>query len=362
MKLTKSLFLAFAGLGLFACSNEDVTDGGNNLLGNGAVEVKIVSPNDFSRTVAGSTDGKVKVEGEITVKLTYDNGKTKTVNIDPTQTTTAKFWDITNPQTVEAYVNDGNLVTTSTNITNPSSPNMQALPVAIPAYGLTEDINLNGKTDTNEGKTYEMYAATVNMTIPVARLEVSGITHVKHPYAEGEGEDGYKEESCKYEVLTIDGIYLDKLYVTQDAVKSNTVTDYHYPEAGGVPTPILWEEIPDSPSFLTEGAKWPAEEGQVYAFNFFPGKEIPILKIYFANATATDDQNPVSQPRYAVIKSYNGDPDFQFKAGTIYRLKDVQLADKNILGDEEGNTLFGVDVTVTEASWDVIDVSGEWTE
>lgn len=26
MKLSKSLFLAFAGLGLFACSNEDVTD------------------------------------------------------------------------------------------------------------------------------------------------------------------------------------------------------------------------------------------------------------------------------------------------------------------------------------------------
>lgn len=28
MKISKSLFLAFAGLGLFACSNEDVTENG----------------------------------------------------------------------------------------------------------------------------------------------------------------------------------------------------------------------------------------------------------------------------------------------------------------------------------------------
>lgn len=358
MKLTKSLFLAFAGLGLFACSNEEVADnGGNNLLGNGAVEVKIVAPNDFSRTQAGSPDGEVKVGGEITVKLTYDNGKIKTVNIDPEVTTTAKFWDITNPQTVEAYVNDGNLVDESTEISKTSSPNMQALPTAIPAYGSTKDIKFNGKTDVNDGKTYEMYAATVNMAIPVARLEVSGIKHVQHPYT----DESYNEESCKYATLTIDGIYLDKLYVTQDAVESNTVTDYHFPQAGEIPTPILWEEIPSS-SFLAEGAKWPAGENEVYAFNFFPGNQIPVLKIYFKNATAVDEQNPVSQPRYAVIKSYNGDPNFEFKAGTIYRLKDVQLADKNILGDEEGNTLFGVDVTVTEASWSVVDVSGEWTE
>lgn len=357
MKLSKGLFLAFAGLGLFACSNEEVVDnGGNNLLGNGAVEVTIVAPNDFSRTQAGSSDGEVKVGGEITVKLTYDNNKTKTVTINPAKTTTAKFWDITNPQTVEAYVNAGNLVTKSTEI-NSTSPEMQALPTEIPAYGSTNDINFKGETAVNDGKTYEMYAATVNMAIPVARLEVSGIKHVQHPYT----DESYKEESCKYATLTIDGIYLDKLYVTQDAVESNTVTDYHYPQAEEIPTPILWEEITSS-SFLEEGTKWPAEENQVYAFNFFPGTQIPVLKIYFENATAKDEQNPVSQPRYAVIKSYNGNPNFEFKAGTIYRLKDVQLADKNILGDEEGNTLFGVDVTVTEASWSVLDVNGQWTE
>lgn len=40
MKLTKSLFLAFAGLGLFACSNEDVTTGVDNS-GNNSIVIKL---------------------------------------------------------------------------------------------------------------------------------------------------------------------------------------------------------------------------------------------------------------------------------------------------------------------------------
>lgn len=54
MKLTKSLFLAFAGLGLFACSNEDVTDNGG-VQGNATVTVTI---NDvISRMVTDPTTG-----------------------------------------------------------------------------------------------------------------------------------------------------------------------------------------------------------------------------------------------------------------------------------------------------------------
>ena len=86
------------------------------------------------------------------------------------------------------------------------------------------------------------------------------------------------------------------------------------------------------------------------------------MKIYFANATASDDQNPVSEPRYAVIKSYNGNTNFIFEKGKIYRITNVTLDDKNIIGDEEGNTLYGVDVTVEEAAWDVQTISAEWEE
>ena len=40
MKISKSLFLAFAGLGLFACSNEDATTGVDNS-GNNSIVIKL---------------------------------------------------------------------------------------------------------------------------------------------------------------------------------------------------------------------------------------------------------------------------------------------------------------------------------
>lgn len=366
MKTTKGLFLALASLGMFACSNEEVVNEmSGNLDGEGVVTVKIVAPNALGRSLVnatgGNNGGNVTVEGSITVKLTYGDNQSKTETIE-TATGDAhediKFWGIKDPKKIEAYTNDGNLVLTTTEISS-ASPNMQAIPTEIPAYGSSTTFKLNGTTETNDGKKYEMYEATVQMSIPVARLEVSGIKHATHP------DNG--EASCKYKELTIDGIYLDKLYTTQSAVTAGTVTDYCYPaitEGTTVPAPILWDAITTPNDFLAPDAVWPAEEtNKAYAWNFFPGSQMPILKIYFATATASDDTNPVSEPRYAIIKSYNGDTNYQFEAGKIYRITGVTLNDKNIIGDEEGNTEFGVDVTVTEAQWTVVDLTGnEWME
>ena len=80
MKLSKSLFLAFAGLGLFACSNEDVTD--NQFPeGLGAVTVKLVNPS-LSRAITTPTDGTagsttIPIEGYITVSLYESSDLTK---------------------------------------------------------------------------------------------------------------------------------------------------------------------------------------------------------------------------------------------------------------------------------------------
>lgn len=371
MKTTKGLFLALASVGLFACSNEDVvTEMGNNLNGEGVVTVKIVSPNVSGRSLVdatgGANDSKVTVEGQITVKLTAESGpQTATVDLTANGGThqDVKFWGVKNPQKIEAYINDGEKVESTTSIDNALAPAMQAMPKSIPAYGSSTEFKLNGTTENNDGKKYEMYSATVKMSIPVARLEVSGIKHASHPH------EGDSDGQCKYSKLTIDGIYLDKLYTTQQAATDGTVTDYCYPaieEEPAVPAPILWDAITTPNNFMDYDAQWPAqsEEGakQAYAWNFFPGDQMPILKIYFAEATASDDQNPVSEPRYAIIKSYNSDTNFKFEAGKIYRITDVSLKDKNIIGDEEGNTEFGVDVTVTEAQWTVVDTTGEWVE
>jgi hypothetical protein len=364
MRLTKSLLWAFAGLGMFACSSEDVVPEGGDMSGNGVVEVKIVAPNDFTRSLENATTGdnnsNVKVKGTLTIKLTATEGSDEeVVQLDGSGTPiNVKFWGVKNPQKVEAYINDGEKVTGTTSIVNLSAPNMQAMPEAIPAYGETSVIKLSGKTEEGEdGKKYEMYNATVTMSIPVARLEISGITHVDHASGDNGGEN-----ACKYKELSINGIYLDKVLATKGAT---SVTDYCYPapEDGSIAAPILWDAISTPNDFLVKGAEWPAADiaAKAYAYNFYPSAgEQPIVKIYFANAISSDENNPVSKPRYAMIETYNGRDDFKFEAGHIYRITKVTLLDKNIIGDEEGNTTYGVDVTVTEAEWSVTDLNPTW--
>lgn len=350
MKLNKFFMLGMVGLAFAACSNEEEV--GNNLSGNGVVEVKIVAPSTKSLVdgTTGNNEDKVQVTGEITVELTAGTGSQSTTIIADGKTHTVKFYGVKAPSLIEAYINDGkNKAKGTTNITD-----LQMLPANIPAYGSTGDFNLTGTVEEYNGKKYEMYEASVTMQIPVARLEVSGIKHATHS-VEGDPE----EATCKYETLTIDGIYLDKVKMTSESPAG----DYAMPagEDGTPALPILGDVIVGSESFLTPSTVWPKEEGKVYAYNFYTGT-MPILKIYFADATAKDEDNPVSKPRYAVIKSYNGQENFNFQAGHIYRIKDVTLKDKNIIGDEEGNPLYGVDVTVVEAQWTITDITGEWVE
>ena len=355
MKMNKFFMLGLAGLAFAACNNDEEMTG-NNLSGNGVVEVKIIAP--VTRTLGAATPGTagvdqievVPTDGKIHVKLTAGTGE-YTKEVAPGET--AKFYGVKNPTKVEAWVNSGDTKALgTTKITDLQS----IAPKDYPAYGSSDEITLSGKTEMNDGTNYEMYEATVTMELPVARLEVSGIKHVTHPT-----ED---ETSCKYKTLTIDGIYLDKISLTD----GGEIVDYHMPavgeegEDGYIPAPVLWDEIP-SASFLGGGV-WPAvaDPAQCYYYYFYPNAKMPILKIYFANATASTEGDIISQPRYAVIKSYNGQTNFQFEKGTIYRITNVILADKNIIGDEEGNTLYGVDVTVEEAAWNIADLTAEWVE
>lgn len=368
MKLTKNLFWAFAGLGLVACSGEEIVPQGSDMDGNAVVEVTIAAPNDFNRSlVAGTTGanaGKIKVNGTLTIKLETASGATQSVDIPLNDqsargTITHKFWGVKDPTKVTAYINDGDKVNNDTEINSLSAPNMQAEPEDIPAYGESTTFKLSGKTEVNseDGKTYEMYDANVVMKIPVARLEVSNIKHVDKTTG-----------TCKYSALSIDGIYLDKLLATKG---STSVTDYCYPAVYGgedgqtviIPAPVLWDQIAAPNDFMDYAAKWPVAEGQAFAYNFYPSEgQQPILKIYFKNATSSDPNNIVAQPRYAMVKTYNGQEDFKFEAGKIYRITSVNLNDDNIIGDEEGNTLYGVNVNVEEAEWTIADISAEWTE
>ena len=389
MKLTKSLFLAFAGLGLFACSNEEVAEN-QYPEGVGAVSIKIVSP-DMSRTSNATTGNKtvaVEPQGDVTIKLTADKGG-NTITLSQEEWKNGKtvtFWNVETPRSVTVTMNGGVESYDNINIKG-DTPELQVLPAAIPVYGSTTTFTATtntGSPDIDSGyeagaqagdqnKKYQIWTASVNLEIPVARLEVSGITHVTHT--------GVDPDKCKYATLTIDGVYLDNVKPTNSASR----TDYQF-IGEGVGTgaeAILREEIKGSPSFL-DASVWPAEPEQAYAFNFYGASEDeksaaeakedaaeksaaiqalnPKFKIYFA--TATGSSQPVTQPRFAMITKYkDGDGnEIVLQNGKIYRITEAELTDENIIGDEGGNTLYGITVTVVEAAWTPVDIEADWAE
>ena len=76
MKISKSLFLAFAGLGLFACSNEDVTENGG-IQGVADVTVKIDLPGlTGSRAVGAYTSSEAVNPDYISITLDAAQGGT----------------------------------------------------------------------------------------------------------------------------------------------------------------------------------------------------------------------------------------------------------------------------------------------
>lgn len=395
MKISKSLFLAFAGLGLFACSNEDVTEINQFPEGSGAVSVKLVNPTSLSRTSdktpgdAGTTT--ISITGKLIVSLYEETDLTKvaqTLTIDASSVnndTELTFWNVTKPGKITVSINGGASDYTSTAI---NGDGMQNAPAGIPAYGETTEFTLTDKTgspniandndaDTgnkqeqgadegDQNKVYQKYSASVTMAIPVARLEVSGLTHVD------------KGTTCAYTTLAIKGVYMDSLY-TQGGTYSTTdnkysigsnLVDYCWGKNNGLgtgETAILREEIAGEASersFLGSSI-WPKENDKAYAFNFYAGNENPVFKIYFDTSESSDDNSPLPAPRYAMITKYvnaNGGGDVTFENGKIYRIISAELEDKNIIGDEGGNTSYGVVVTVKEATWSLVDVNAVWAE
>lgn len=397
MKLTKSLFLAFAGLGLFACSNEDVADnGGAQFKGNGAVAVKIVSPDLLTRNAGGATTGdagsSVAITGDLVVTLT---GKTLDAEGNPTvpyeqsitidaeklksaseeSATILKFWNIAIPEKLTASINGGVADYKSVDL---SSPSMQVAAANVPAYGETtsftkksdtegqspilgedndakEDGTEQGAEDGDATKVYEMYEASVTMAIPVARLEVSNITHVKHA--------GTDEDQCIYTELKADGAYLDG-YTTQGSEYKGTsfpnsvgiAGDFSFDGIHGTGAKSgLIDELEEPLSFMAEQTL----DGP-FTYNFYANGTNPVFKLYFGTAKGTN----IIEPRYAMVTKYKDADGHEvtFQNGHIYRILSATLYDKNIIGDEGGNTLFGVEVTVEEATWTLHTIEADWAE
>ena len=397
MKMNKFFMLGLAGLAFTACSNEE--DAVNNSFpdGTGVVSVKLINP-ALTRTITDPTPGTagtttIAIKGDLVVSLyeasdvtagTPNVGatpKTITINADDVSSSTElKFWNVTKPGLITVSINGGQKSYASTAIETSA---LQSKPEFIPAYGETTGFTLTGDTDSpvitndditeegavegNQNKTYQLYTASVNMAIPVARLEVSGIIHVDD-----------EEATCEYTTLTIAGAYMDNLYTQGGTYSEN---DDRYSAATG-PQDYCWDVNGDDEgnslgtgidavlkdaisgteserSFLT--GTWPAG-GDAFAYNFYAGTENPVFKIYFDTSVGADSSNPKPAPRFAMVKQYIDaeGSEVTFENGKIYRITKAELADGNIIGVEGGNTLYGVVVTVTEATWSIVDIDAVW--
>lgn len=386
MKINKLFMLGLAGLAFTACSSdEDVTTQSKLPAGNGAVTINITSPELTRATEAGTTANTVDVTGPVTITLEATTGG-NTITLTQEQlaaNSKVTFWNVENPTKVTVSMNGGKASYEA------DAPTVfTQAPAAIPAYGETSAFTLTSNTGsptvggsdhetganadgTDDSKVYQLYTATVQLAIPVARLEVSGIQHVV-------SADGHLADDCAYQTLTIAGVYLDNVYATGSGVTYSNgsfpcvsgiaPTDYSYDGTHGTGIAAILKDVATSTDFLAVDGVWPTA-GNAYSYYFFGAdgvNNMPKFKIYFDTSVAKDADHPLPAPRYAMITKYkktaeNGGGEItQFVPGHIYRIISAKLTDDNIVGDEDGNTLYGVEVTVEEATWTVETIEADW--
>lgn len=395
MKMNKFLMLGIAGLAFAACSNEE--DATSNLFpeGTGAVTIKIAAPT-VTKAIAPGHSADVTVVpaagSNVTITLTGSSSYSETITLSADQWDTQKevtFWNVETPQSVTVVMNGGKKTYTASDLVETAA--LQAVE-NVPAYGETDDFTLTvntGSPTANDpyeagadaddvNKTYQLYEATVTMAIPMARLEVSGIKHVRADVG-----NAHAETDCKYQTLTIAGVYLDNVIAngagvaytegTGFSVASGTPADYSFDGTHGTGITAVLKNAATEANFGGTDFKandnvWPAT-GNVFGYNFFGATgagNLPKFKIYFDASTAKDSQSPLPAPRYAMITKYWNEGKTQeitsFEPGHIYRITSALLDDENIIGDEGGNTLYGVEVTVTEATWEVETITADWAE
>lgn len=366
MKLTKSLFmLCAAGLSLCACNSDDKLQVPE---GPGMIEVKIGSP-----ATRANTGDKINISGTITITLTQKNGgPTLTQNVTVTNGTVdprqqvVKFWNV-DPLKVTASINGGIDSYSTTLITqsdeNATGGDLQADPADIPAYGETETFTLTGTMkptggenaesgykDGDASKTFQKYTAEVQMAIPVARLEVGAISHEAHTAA---------DDDCFFKNLKIKGVYLDNTstsgYGGTYSKSSSAYSVVGSENYNGIDAAILKKTV-DAPTDATFAES---------AFNFYATSGTPTFKVYFSSADFAAGGNDQNREAWAMVKKYKkntGEEITAFENGKVYIIEDITITDEYILGDEENDAVYGVEVTVKEAVWTVQLTSVEWVQ
>lgn len=379
MKISKSLFLAFAGLGLFACSNEDVTEGG--VQGNSSVTVKVNLPQLLteSRSGEGIAAGKetagttgdqtpVVIGGKgVTVTLYAASGTTEeTLSMDGSSTLTGSFTfqNVRTPQRVEVSVNGGT-------VTDLSIDQINEAGLAAPLYATSSDFQAG-----EDGKSYTI---SVTPQPRYARLELSGITH----------DTDHGTGSCIFKKAKLAGLFLDNVWVTEKSADgmvnvANNAGIWDNIKKADYASPT-WSAI--DADFFAASATWPVA-GNCYAYSLFGETQLPSV-VFVLDGTTLQFNDGVQMAGYtsgadlyarvSTFKinkpadwdqkkeeyktKYGVDDNGQFisfKAGNIYQISDIAIPDKAWGTTPGGGTDVSVTATVNVLPWTVVEGTVEW--
>lgn len=372
MKTLKSLFMLCAGLSFCACSSDNEPQFPE---GTGAVTVKIVPPQTRADDASATADEQV-VNGDIKLILTHNSGVTEERTItysdgSYTGTNVTKdgdelavvFYNVVNPTKLTASMNGGVVSYDAVSIVE-TEPAMQATPESIPVYGETATFVKSGSVINDGNKDYVEYTASIQLQIPVARLEIQvGV---------GNSFDGFSS-------VSLAGAYLDKVKPTD----AGAVTDYYLQydnsqtkKADGTDEDayaILCDNYMTAEATLGNEAKvlhgtgavsvLPAEN-KYYAYNFYAGTN-PEFKLCL-KVVGSDAQNPIPGIQYAIVNEFldSSSAAVTFEAGKIYRVTNLTLNGTNIQVDESGAELqYALTATVEQAKWTVVtNVNGSWAQ
>lgn len=327
MKISKYFMVAAASIMMFGCAKND--ENKPNLADEGpvALTINIADPQLGSKAAVPGTTATELDYDEIEVKLEATSGGFDWTTINVTDlkegeadgTKTYTFYNIVGATNIEVRINADN------------DTDYDALETykgiaaeAIPVHGSSSEFTYTGEAVENEGLSYNLYETEVNVTIPVARLEFSGITHETH----AGGND-----VCMYS-----SIEFDKIEILEDASL----------EA------LLSETFEPALDFRT--GSYPTEANHCYAFNILPDETpMPMVRFGF-----TVDGN---ETRYAVVKAFKdgegGNID-TFEAGKIYQVKNMVITDENLTPDPSGNTTVAVEVIVKVQEWSIVNTTVEF--
>lgn len=324
MKLSEGLFLAFAGLGLFACSNEDVTEnGGDNQTASVVIKLDGVGS---SRAVGDATTGSDGEGNEITLsdgKILFTDGTTILKVVDLSLTDAKGNGQLVHevPAAVSQVQIVGNVESKSellaTIAENKSLAGVKEYVIKsgdeqdmdyLPLFG--EDTSLEkatGVTDL-EGHT-DIYAADVELSTPFSRIEIGDFKCTDLGTTYSQIDIKVVGLLNFYNEVTLDKTASDKVDIANTTTDKGKVVEPGLAAEGKITfgaenDTYGWAWDASTISMTAANTVYNPSEGQKYVYNFVPQGEDVMAALYV-------DAKPVTSAAMAINNTLKG------KLGTL---------------------------------------------